>query len=88
MSAPPVLLRRGPSRVRLATASLAAGAVLGTGALTWQVRSAVAAGSTTTTDAGTTGSSSDSSSGSSSGSLLGSDPGTGSGGADASSGGS
>ena len=84
MSAPPVLLRRGPSRVRLATASLAAGAVLGTGALTWQVRPAVAAGSTTTTDAGTT----DSSSGSSSGSLLGSDPGTGSGGADASSGGS
>ncbi len=84
MSAPPVLLRRGPSRVRLATASLAAGAVLGPGALTWQVRAAAAAGSTTTTDAGTTGSSS----GSSSGSLPGSDPGTGSGGADASSGGS
>jgi hypothetical protein len=32
MSAPPVLLRRGLSRVRLATASLAAAAVLGTGA--------------------------------------------------------
>ncbi len=84
MSAPPVLLRRGLSRVRLATASLAAAAVLGTGALTWQVQSAATAGSSTTTDAGTT----DSSSGSSSGSLPGSDPGTGSGGADASSGGS
>ena len=84
MSAPPVLLRRGLSRVRLATASLAAAAVLGTGALTWQVQSAATAGSSTTTDAGTP----DSSSGSSSGSLLGSDPGAGSGGADASSGGS
>ena len=89
MSEPPALLRRGLSRVRRATVSLGAAAVLATGALTWQLSTAAAAedeatGSTTATTTADDGSTATDDA-ASSGPLLDSDTG-GSGRADASSG--
>ena len=91
MSEPAALLGRSLSRVRRATVSLGAAAILATGALTWQLSTAAAAEheatATTTTTTDDASATDDGATTDDSGPLLDSDTG-GSGRADASSGGS